>query len=92
MLRALLHSCDNPKAATEGSLLHGLLHSCDGLVNNNGACWILALDGILLVPLIFAMFFYPMAALASVAVLAVLTLVAFGVARAVNTHHHRHGV
>jgi hypothetical protein len=87
MLRALLHSCDDPKGAMEGSLLHALLHSCDNLVNNNGACWILALDGILLIPLVFAVFFYPMPALASIAVLAVLTLAALA---AVRVHAHRH--
>jgi hypothetical protein len=65
-------------------MLHALLHSCDDLINtNDGACWwILALDGILLIPLIFAMFFYPMAALSGVAVIAILTFVAIAIARA----------
>ena len=73
-------------------MLHALLHSCDDLYNTNGACWILALDAILLIPLVFAVFFYPMAVLASVAIVAVLTLVAFAVVRAVHARRHRHGV
>jgi hypothetical protein len=76
----------------EGFMLRALLHSCDDLYNNNGACWILALDAILLIPLIFAGFFYPLAVLASVAILAVLTVVGIGVGRAVHTHRHRHGM
>jgi uncharacterized membrane protein HdeD (DUF308 family) len=73
-------------------MLRALLHSCGCLVNTDGACWILALDAILLVPLLFAVFFYPMAALASLAVLAVLTLAVFGVVRGVHTYRHRPGV
>ena len=64
MLRALLHSCDDPKGAMEGTLLHALLHSCDDFFNADGAGWILVLDAILLIPVLFAAFFYPMAALA----------------------------
>jgi hypothetical protein len=55
-------------------MIRALLHSADDLFNNEGAWWILALDSILLIPLIFAVFFYPVAILGSVAVLALLTL------------------
>lgn len=91
MLRALLHSCDDPKSATEGSLLHALLHSCDGLYNANGACWILVADAILLVPLLFAVFFYPIAALAGVAAVAVVTIAPLVVMRVVHARRHRSG-
>jgi hypothetical protein len=69
-------------------MLHALLHSCAALVNNDGACWILALDAILLVPLVFAAFFYPVPVLAAVVVLAVLTLAGIGIARGVHTYRH----
>jgi len=73
-------------------MIRALLHSCDDLVNTNGACWILALDSILLIPLIFAVFFYPVAVLSGVAVVAVLTVAAIAVVRGVHTYRHRHGV
>jgi hypothetical protein len=88
MLRALLRSCDDPKGATEGSMLHALLHSCDDLYNTNGAGWILVLDAILLIPLLFAMFFYPMAALAGVAAIVVVTIVPLLVMRVIHARHH----
>jgi len=90
MLRALLHSCDDPKGAMEGSLLRALLHSCDDHVsfNANGAGWILVLDAILLIPVLFAMFFYPLTALAAVAAIAVVTIVPLVVVRAVHARRH----
>ena len=69
-------------------MLHALLHSCDDLINVNGACWILALDAILLIPLMFAVFFYPVAVLTGVAIVAVLTLAAFGAVRVVQARRH----
>ena len=65
-------------------MLHALLHSCDDLINANGACWILALDAILFIPLVFALFFYPVAVLTWVVAGAVLTLAAFAVVRVVQ--------
>ena len=88
MLRALLHSCDDPKGAREGSLLHALRHSCDDLVNADGAGWILVLDAILLIPVLFAMFFYPLAALAGVAAIAFMTIVPLLVMRVVHGRRH----
>ena len=90
MLRALLHSSDDPKSAAEGSLFHALLHSCDSFYNANGACWILVANAILLVPLIFAAFFYPMAVLAAVAAMAVVTILPIVVMRVVHARRHRH--
>ena len=88
MLRALLHSCDDPKSATEGHLHHALLHSCDSLFCADGAGWILVVDAILLVPLLFAMFFYPIAALAGVAAIAVVTILPLVVMRVHARRHH----
>ena len=50
--------------------------------------WILVLDAILLIPLLFAVFFYPMAALAGVAAIAVVTMVPLVVMRLVQARRH----
>ena len=88
MLRALLHSCDDPKSATEGHLHQALLHSCDSFFNADGAGWILVVDAILLVPVLFAMFFYPIAALAAVAAIAVVTILPLVVMRLIQARRH----
>jgi hypothetical protein len=88
MLRGLLHSCDDPKGKAEGSLLHALLHSCDNLFNADGAGWILVLDAILLIPVLFAAFFYPLAALAGLAAIAVATIVPLVIMRMVQARRH----
>lgn len=69
-------------------MLHALLHSADDLFNSDGAWWILALDSILLIPLIFAVFFYPVAVLGGVAAAAVLTLALLALMRAVHARRH----
>jgi len=71
-------------------MIRALLHSADDLVNSDGAWWILALDGILLVPLIFAVFFYPMAVLVGVVALLVLTVAVMALIRVVQAHQHPH--
>ena len=71
-------------------MIRALLHSADHLFNSDGAWWILALDGILLIPLMFAVFFYPMAVLLAVAAAAVLTVGVLVCLRAVHSHRHRH--
>lgn len=72
-------------------MIHALLHSADDLFNSDGAFWILALDGILLIPLMFAVFFYPLAVLFGVGIVAILTIAALVGVRAVHTYRHRHG-
>jgi len=67
-------------------MLHEVLHSADDLFNTDGAWWILAMDGILLVPLIFAVFFYPMAVLVGVVAVLVLTVAVLALIRAVHAH------
>jgi hypothetical protein len=88
MLRALLHSCDDPKSATEGHLHQALLHSCDSFFTADGAGWILVVDAILLVPVLFAMFFYPIAALAGVLAIAFVTMVPLIVMRLIQARRH----
>ena len=50
--------------------------------------WILVLDAILLIPVLFAMFFYPLAALAGVAAIAVVTIVPLVVMRLIQARRH----
>jgi len=73
-------------------MIRALLHSADDLINSDGAWWILALDSILLIPLIFAVFFYPMAVLMALGAALVLTIAILAVMRGVHTYRHRHGV
>ena len=68
-------------------MIRALLHSADDLFNSDGAWWILALDSILLIPLIFAMFFYPVMVLGGVAAAAVLTFVVLILMRRIQAAH-----
>jgi hypothetical protein len=69
-------------------MFRALLHSADDLFNSDGAWWILALDGILLIPLIFAVFFYPVMVLGGVAAAAVLTVALLGLMRVIQARRH----
>ena len=69
-------------------MIRALLHSADDLFNSDGAWWILALDSILLIPLIFAMFFYPVMVLGGVAAAVVLTFVVLILMRRIQAHRH----
>jgi NADH:ubiquinone oxidoreductase subunit 6 (subunit J) len=71
-------------------MIRALLHSVGRFFTSDGAWWILALDGILLIPLLFAMFFYPFTVLLYVGAVAVLTVVAIALVRVVHTHQHTH--
>ena len=71
-------------------MLRALLHSADDLFNSDGAWWILALDGILLIPLIFAVFFYPVMVLGGVAAAAVLTVARVLLMRTIQGRRHHH--
>jgi|APDOM4702015191_1054821.scaffolds.fasta_scaffold17710_2 hypothetical protein len=72
-------------------MIRALLHSADRFVEHAGGLSILALDGILLIPLVFAAFFFPLAVLGGVVAIALLSAIAFAVTRSVQAHHHRHG-
>lgn len=73
-------------------MIRALLHSVGDLINSDGAWWILALDGVLFIPLAFAVFFFPIPVLIGVGAALVLTVAALAVMRAVHTYQHRHGV
>jgi hypothetical protein len=57
----------------------------DEVVSSDGGLWILAMDGLLLIPLFMAAFFYPIVALEVFAVIGVLSLVGMVLVRA----HHK---
>ena len=73
-------------------MIRALLHSADRFIESGGGYYILALDGILLIPLVFSVFFFPVEILIGVGVAAVLTLGTLAVIRLVHAHHHRHGI
>jgi hypothetical protein len=73
----------------EGEMLRAILHSADHLFNSDGAFWILALDGVLLIPLIFALFFFPVGVLMGIGAAAVLTIIALVALRAAHANRHR---
>jgi len=58
-------------------MLHEIIHSADHLISSDGAWWILGINGILLIPAIFAVFFYPVEVLSTVGALMALAVVAF---------------
>ena len=58
-------------------MFHEIIHSADDLISSDGAWWILGINGILLIPAIFAVFFYPVEVLSTVGVLMALAVAAF---------------
>lgn len=72
-------------------MIRALLHTADRFIESGGGWYLIALDGVLLIPLVFAGFFFPIPFFIGMGVIAVLTAGAFGVMRLVHGHHHRHG-
>jgi hypothetical protein len=71
-------------------MIRALLDYVGSRVSAEGAWWILGLNAILLIPLIFSVFFYPREVLLSLGAVVVLTVAAMVVNRAVQTRLHRH--
>ena len=57
----------------------------DEMLSSDGGLWILAMDGLLLIPLFMAAFFYPIIALEALLAVGVLSVVGMFLVRA----HHR---
>jgi hypothetical protein len=57
---------------------------------DDGTWSILALDALLLVPVIFFVFFYPWAVLGTVGTLALMVGIYYVLLRAIRRHHLRH--
>jgi uncharacterized membrane protein YdjX (TVP38/TMEM64 family) len=68
-------------------MFQGLFHFWDEHISADGAWWILALDSVLLIPLIFAVFFFPVAVLILVGAAALLTLAIIALRRAIHVRH-----
>jgi hypothetical protein len=68
-------------------MIRALLDYMGEHVSGDGAWWILGLNSILLIPVIFAVFFYPWQVLTGVAVLLFLTIAALAVNRRVRKRH-----
>jgi hypothetical protein len=73
-------------------MIRALLLSAGRFVESGGGWYILALDGILLIPLVFAGFFFPVPFLIGIGIAAALAVGTVLVIRMVQAHHHRHGV
>ena len=71
--------------------LHNMIESVEHYwkdhVSADGGLSLLGLDGILLIPVVFAVFFYPMAMLIAIGSVLVLMLVAYEIVHFSRTHH-----
>lgn len=72
---------------TLGEMCSGAFRFWDEHISADGAWSILALDSMLLIPLIFAMFFFPRVVLIGVGAAALLTVAAIGLRRVVHPRH-----
>ena len=70
-------------------MIRALLDYMGEHVSGDGAWWILGLNSILLIPLIFSVFFYPKQVLIFVAALLLLTVAVMAVGRRAR-RRHRH--
>jgi hypothetical protein len=70
-------------------MLREILHSADRYIESGGGWYILALDGMLLIPVAFSVFFFPVGLLIGLCVAAALTIGTLLVIRRIHAHHHR---
>ena len=73
------------------NMVDAVSHYTKDHVTGDGSLWILGLDGILLIPVIFAVFFYPMAMLIGVGAALLLAVTYFGLLRVLHGHRHHVG-
>ena len=69
-------------------MFRALLRYTDDHISADGAMWILALDGILLIPAIFAVFFYPMEVAIGVGAAMVVTICVLALMRVMQKRVH----
>ena len=58
-------------------------------VSSEGALWILMMDGLFLIPLVFALFFYPKAVMYGIVAAVVVTAILIEAIHVVRTHRLR---
>ena len=68
------------------NMVDALTHYGDEHLTSDGALWILGLDAILLIPAMFAVFFFPYAALIGAGVAVAMAAVYFVLLRALRAH------
>jgi len=73
------------------NMVDALSHYTKEHVTGDGSLWILGLDGILLIPVIFAVFFYPMAMLIGIGTALALAVVYLALVQALHGHRARIG-
>jgi len=73
------------------NMVDAVSHYWEEHLSSDGALWILGLDGLLLVPVIFAVFFYPMAVLIGVGAVLVLAVAYLALVRALHSHRQHIG-
>ena len=73
------------------NMIESVMHYGEEHITRDGSGWILLLDAILLIPLIFAVFFFPIQALVLTATAAVATVGFVWLARALQRHRTRIG-
>jgi len=74
-------------------MLDGLSRYWRERVSAEGALWIVMMDGLFLIPLIFAVFFYPRPVMLAIGGVLLLTAVLIEAVHVARTHHvgwHRH--
>lgn len=73
-------------------MIREILHSADRFIESGGGWYIVALDGMLLIPLVFSVFFFPVTILIGICLVAALTIGAMVVIRRIHAHHQRRGL
>jgi hypothetical protein len=68
-------------------MLDGLARYWEERVSADGALWILMMDGLFLIPLVFAAFFYPRAVLMLVGGVLLLSALLIEAVHVARTHH-----
>ena len=68
------------------NMVDAVSHYTKEHVTGDGELWILGLDGILLIPVVFAVFFYPLAMLIGIGAALALVVGYLGLVHALQTH------
>ena len=73
------------------NMVDALSHYTKEHITADGSLWILGLDGILLIPVIFAVFFYPVAMLIGIGAAMALAVLYLGLLNVVHKHRQHVG-
>ena len=68
-------------------MLGSISHYWESRVSSDGALWILMMDGLFLIPLVFAAFFYPRQVMVSVGAIVLLSAALIEAVHVARTHH-----